>query len=164
MTMDAGPPLTAHELLKRHRLPHWQLGGSTYFITFRSRRGALPDAALRVIPPHFLHDHGVKYEFFFPVIMPDHVHLLIRPQEQSPGVWHDLRDTLGPMKGACARSINKVLATSGSVWQDESFDRIVSDQKEYEEKVQYMWNNPVNAGLVERAEDWPHYVFRPGAD
>jgi putative transposase len=153
------------DLLKRQRrLPHWQVGGSTYFITFRSRRGALPDAALRVIPAHLLHDQGVKYEFFFAVVMPDHVHLLIRPLQKSAGAWHDLRDILGPMKGACARSINKVLGTSGAVWQDESFDRIVRDQKEYEEKLTYMWNNPAKAGLVERPHDWPHYVFRPEDD
>jgi REP element-mobilizing transposase RayT len=160
--MEGHRTISSDEVLKRNRrLPHWQLGGSTYFVTFRSRRGALPDPALSVIPAHLLHDHGVKYEFFFGVVMPDHVHLLITPLEKLPNVWCDLRDILGPMKGASARSINKLLATSGPVWQDESFDRIVRDQEEHEEKVAYMWNNPVKAGLVGRVEDWPHYVLRP---
>lgn len=30
--------------IRRRHLPHWQVGGNVYFITFRSARGVLPDA------------------------------------------------------------------------------------------------------------------------
>ncbi len=36
-----------------------------------------------------------------------------------------------------------------------SFDRALRTVKEYQEKVEYIHGNPVKAGLVSRAEDWP---------
>jgi hypothetical protein len=35
------------------------------------------------------------------------------------------------------------------------FDRALRTVKEHHEKVDYIHQNPVRAGLVERAEDWP---------
>ena len=43
----------------------------------------------------------------------------------------------------------------GLLWQPRFFDRAVRTVKEYYEKVEYIHLNPVTAGLVARAEDWP---------
>jgi len=70
------------ELRRRRRhLPHWQQGGQTYFITFRSARENLPPQALRQVIHHILYDHGKKYELFFAVVMPNHVHTLIETRD-----------------------------------------------------------------------------------
>jgi hypothetical protein len=53
------------------------------------------------------------------------------------------------MKGVSARLVNESRGKYGSLWQDESWDRIVRDQAEFDEKLQYMLNNPVKRGLVE---------------
>ena len=52
------------EILKKRRrhLPHWQLGGSVYFVTFRSIRGELPTAAMKQIMTHMLYHHNRRYE------------------------------------------------------------------------------------------------------
>jgi putative transposase len=44
---------------------------------------------------------------------------------------------------------------SGLLRQPRFFDRAVRTVKEYYEKVECIHLNPVSAGLVERAEDWP---------
>ncbi|MGD0128877.1 MAG: hypothetical protein ABSF46_26285 [Terriglobia bacterium] len=44
---------------------------------------------------------------------------------------------------------------SALLWQPRFFGRAVRTMKEYYEKVEYIHLNPVRAGLVERAEDWP---------
>src|SRR6266480_5545795 len=109
------------ELKKRHRhLPHWQLGGETYFITFRSKRGNLPPTALKQVIQNILHDHLKKYELFFAVVMPDHVHILLKPSQRKPGIWWSLADINRGIKGTSARFINQLLGTSGPVWQEES--------------------------------------------
>ena len=38
---------------------------------------------------------------------------------------------------------------------ESRFDRAVRMVEEYYEKVEYIHRNPLRAGLVERAEDWP---------
>jgi hypothetical protein len=43
----------------------------------------------------------------------------------------------------------------GRLLQPRFFDRALRTVKEYNEKVQYIHLNPVKAGLVSRAEDWP---------
>jgi len=51
--------------------------------------------------------------------------------------------------------INAGRKESGLLWQPRFFDRPARTIKEYYEKVEYIHLNPVRAGLVERAEDWP---------
>ena len=148
------------ELQIKHRhLPHWQIGGSIYFVTFRSHRGILPDEAKRLTIKHILHDHGKKHFLHFGVVMPDHVHLLIEPLRRSEETWHDLSAIMKSIKGVSSRRINQFLGTLGNLWQDESYDRIMRDEAEYLEKLNYIWNNPVKVGLVSNPEDYEFYVY-----
>jgi REP element-mobilizing transposase RayT len=150
------------KLTRRYgRLPHWQLGGSVYFITFRSARGTLPDHALNRLSEHILYDHGKRYDLSFAVLMPDHVHLVIKPTEKSPGRWYDLAEILKSLKGTSARSINNTLGTTGTVWQKESFDRIIRDETEYEATLEYMYWNPFKSGLVKDPDDYAFFVRPP---
>ena len=41
-----------------------------------------------------------------------------------------------------------------SLWLDESFDHIIRQEIEWEEKIAYIRNNPVNRELVDRAHDY----------
>ncbi|MBI1913413.1 MAG: transposase [Planctomycetes bacterium] len=153
--------ITEELLIRRAHLPHWQAGGSVYFVTFNSRRGPLPPQARRVVMQHILFDHRKRYELVFAVVMPDHVHLLLYPRPCGPGHWYDLADILKGLKGASARRINQLLGTKGQVWQEERYDRIMRNDQELEEKMQYIFENPVKAGLVARAEDYEFFVFPP---
>ncbi len=163
-SQDRCKSVTDRLLIRRKNLPHWQLGGSTYFITFRSQRGPLPPPALHQVTKHILYDHGKRYQLVFAVVMPDHVHLILYPCLSAPGRWFDLSVILKALKGSSARQINKLLGTRGTVWQEESFDRIIRDEQELEEKLLYMYHNPVKAGLVTRPEDYEFFVYPPELD
>jgi putative transposase len=152
-------PIAADLLIRRGHLPHWQAGGSIYFITFCSARGALPDEARRQVMENILFDHGKRYDLVLAVVMPDHVHLLLCPRQLSAGKWYDLAEIMKGMKGASARKINQLLGTSGKVWQQESYDRIVRDEHELGEKIRYIWENPVKAGLVDDPEKFEFFVL-----
>ena len=52
-------------------------------------------------------------------------------------------------------AINRRRAASGEVWQPRFFDRALRTVKEYNEKIEYLHLNPVRAGLVQRAQEWP---------
>ena len=150
-----------HLIKRRRHLPHWELAGSVYFITFRSARGPLPPEALKQVMTNILHDHARRYTLHFAVVMPDHVHLLLEPLRKSDGSTHTLSEINKGIKGASACSINKLIGATGPVWQEESFDRIMRDEDEYREKWEYMWKNPMAAGLVADPDDYEYFVRPP---
>jgi hypothetical protein len=41
------------------------------------------------------------------------------------------------------------------LWQREFFDHLLRNNESYEEKWQYVRQNPIRHGLVTRVEDWP---------
>lgn len=53
------------------------------------------------------------------------------------------------IKGASARKINKLRNRIGSIWQNESYDRIIRDEKELNEKLNYMFLNPQKKRLTD---------------
>ena len=113
-----------------HDLPHWQIGGHAYFVTFRSTRGALPEEALRIALTHILFEHGRRCDIHIVVVMPDHAHIILQPFQKGPEEWYDLAEILKSMKGVSSNKINRLLNTKGSVWEQESFDRILRDEQE----------------------------------
>src|SRR6267378_2055298 len=40
-------------------------------------------------------------------------------------------------------------------WQKTFFDHVLRSSESYSEKWEYVCENPVRAGLVQRADDWP---------
>ena len=51
-------------------------------------------------------------------------------------------------------AVNRLRGVEGELWQPRFFDRALRAVKEYNEKVEYLHLNPVQAGLVRRPEDW----------
>ena len=80
--------------------------------------------------------------------MPNHVHLLVTPKIELPKLTKSL-------KGITAKRANVALGlTGGPFWQEESYDRIVRDQQEFERIRGYIEENPVRAGLVNAATEY----------
>jgi REP element-mobilizing transposase RayT len=96
------------------------------------------------------------------VIMPDHVHLLFTALRDAEGWTFTLPKILRAIKGTSARSINKLLGSCGPVWQDESFDHVLRGNESFVETVEYIRQNPVRKGLVEKPEDYPWLLVDPG--
>lgn len=86
------------------------------------------------------------------VIMPNHVHLLIQPFE-----GRSLEEILQSRKRRIAREINSRTGSAGSLWQEESFDRIVRDSGHLWRCLQYVGRNLAKAGLVgNETTRWVH--------
>jgi REP-associated tyrosine transposase len=149
------------ELLKgkyeyHRRLPHYQKGDQPVFVTFRAWcRNALPEGVRTVVLHHCLHDHGTKATVHAAVVMPDHVHLLLTPLRDRDGRLFSLAEILQAIKGASAHSVNRLLARHGPVWQEESFDHVLRSNESFDQKLEYIRQNPVRRGLVIKPEDYP---------
>jgi len=96
------------------------------------------------------HFDGDRYLLGPWVIMPNHVHALIRPLAE-----HSLGEILHSWKSFTAKKIGTLVGGKGTVWQREYFDRMIRSQQHLLVATQYVHENPVAAGLVQRATDWP---------
>ena len=95
--------------------------------------------------------------------MPDHVHLLIHPlpvQETGKEGVYSLTEILHSIKSFSAHEVNKVMKRTGSVWQQESFDRMIRSESDLHEKWNYIWDNPRTVGLVSPMEEYP-FIWTP---
>ena len=133
----------------RRNLPHLQAPGATYFITFRCNRGIqLPDRTRDLIIAAIQACNGTSIDLDAAVVMPDHVHTIFRLIEP-----HKLSRVLQLIKGRSARQVNQFLEQSHRLkpvplWMDESFDHIVRTEAEWQEKIEYIRQNPLKKGLV----------------
>ncbi len=140
----------------RRRLPHWQQGGSVYFISWVCRPGQTLDPAEQNVTLEAIRFWDIrKWTVYAAVVMPDHVHLLAQPLARPDGGYINLGEIIHSVKSFSAQKINRTRRAQGSLWQVERYDRIVRDEAEFLEKWQYIRNNPVKAGFVEQPEDYP---------
>lgn len=80
------------------------------------------------------------------VIMPDHYHGVFRL------LSGELPSTMRLINGRASRDAGKTVGVRG-LWQAGFYDRLLRDHDEYVLAVHYVHQNPVRAGLVQRAED-----------
>jgi putative transposase len=91
------------------------------------------------------HFDGDRYELDCYVVMPNHVHVVLRPTQPKD---HSLESILKSWKSHSGYRINERKESSGTVWQQESYDRILRDGEHLWRTIQYMGRNPEQAGLT----------------
>lgn len=96
----------------------------------------------RIVADTLLYFNGVKYDLDDWVVMPNHVHLLIRPKND-----YTLSDVLHSIKSYSAHKINKVLNRKESVWMHESYDHIVRNEDSFLAIKNYIRLNPIKANV-----------------
>jgi REP element-mobilizing transposase RayT len=139
----------------RRMLPHYQKARRALFVTFcKLIPTPFTADARNVILEHCLLDDGKRYQLHAAVVMPEHVHLLLTALADETGWIYGLPAILKAIKGASARSVNRLLGSGGPVWQEESFDHVLRSHESLEEKLEYIRQNPVRRGLVKKPEDY----------
>jgi REP element-mobilizing transposase RayT len=83
--------------------------------------------------------------------MPDHIHLFAAfgPDSISLSAW------IKAMKSALSAEFRKSALLPPS-WQKGLFDHLLRSAESYEQKWEYVRDNPVRAGLVAKHVDWPY--------
>ncbi|MGA7293668.1 MAG: hypothetical protein WBW85_14120 [Terriglobales bacterium] len=139
----------------RRKLPHYQKFDRPLFVTFCKRtQEPLSPAARSLVLEHCLIGNHRTMHLHAVVIMPDHVHLLLTPIRNTEGWSFPLKDILKLIKGPAARSVNLLGGVHGALWQDESFDHVLRSNESFDEKLEYIRQNPVRRGLVAKPEEY----------
>jgi len=103
----------------------------------------------------------IRYELLCYCIMPNHVHILIKPLLKEEREPFSLARIMQAHKGYTASQSNKILKRRGQFWQYESYDHYVRDYEELLRIVRYILYNPVKAGFVNDHEKWQYNYVEP---
>ncbi len=90
------------------------------------------------------HFDGERYNLLAWCIMPNHVHVIVRPIGT-----HTLSGILHSWNSFTARAANKLLGRTGGFWQGEAYDHIIRNETDYSNQVRYILGNPSKANLKE---------------
>lgn len=85
------------------------------------------------------------------VVMPDHLHWLVTLEHGG------LARLVKRLKARSAQAINRHNVWQGRVWQPGYHDRAVRWEDDVRAMARYIVANPLRAGLVRRAADYPHW-------
>jgi REP element-mobilizing transposase RayT len=85
------------------------------------------------------------------VIMPNHIHFFCAPGNEA----REMPVFMKFWKEWTSKKIKKECGIEGHVWQREFFDHLLRNEESYAQKWDYVFNNPVRAGLVKEATEWP---------
>jgi putative transposase len=156
----------------------FNLPGAVYFVT----TSVVGKIAIFHIPPLrqilidnliFYQNHG-DFELIAYVIMPSHIHLIINP------IKHDISKCVGNYKRMTSRQIGawlhansktelleklRITATleptpDSRIWQYRYDCLSITEDKTLRDKIDYIHNNPVKAGLAKNSQDWEYSSAR----
>ncbi|NQT90388.1 MAG: transposase [Candidatus Omnitrophica bacterium] len=130
------------------RLKHIHIEGYPYFVTTTTKANIalfsdtkLADSLLDCI---YYGRENNWYHLLSFVIMPEHLHLVIVPQERN------ISQIMKGIKGFLARRINADNQNSGSVWQTGFYDYIIDTEEKLFTKIRYIEQNPGKRRLVSK--------------
>lgn len=98
----------------------------------------------KIVAEALQHFDGSRYVLDAFVVMPNHVHALVRPMSG----WR-LEQIMHSWKSFTAKSINRTLGREGPFWLEETWDHIVHGVSQLEHYRCYIRENPAKAGLRE---------------
>jgi putative transposase len=95
-----------------------------------------------------LYDKQENWHLLVLLLMPDHLHALV-----SVGGDKLLSDLIQKFKRATTKF-------AGVRWQRNYFDHRLRNDESLVGKAEYIRQNPVRAGLISNADDWPYVLDR----
>ena len=103
------------------------------------------ERAAGVLISALTHFDEERYRLISWCVMPNHVHVVLQPIAgfQLSSIMHSI-------KSWSAKEVNRVFGRSGEVWQKESYDHLVRDEKDLRNQVEYAFRNAERAGWI----DW----------
>jgi REP element-mobilizing transposase RayT len=156
---------------KKHRLPleSYSQSDCEYFFTICARGQGNPfthHALARAIVDALLwrRNHH-NWRLYCYCLMPDHLHFIVQLPDiearlTNAGargvVPYGILDHIADFKRYTTTQVWWKLGGRGALWQRSSYDRVLRYNESVDEAVQYVLNNPVAKGIVDRWEDYPY--------
>jgi|SRR5687767_1201492 putative transposase len=130
------------------------LGPYQYFLTFctlERRATFLDSGVVAVVLMQFRRTaQTAAFVILAYCLMPDHVHLLVEGSSETS----DLRRFAKRAKQSAAQAYSHRF--KGRLWQEGYYDRVLRPGEDPRVIARYIVENPVRAGLVRSALEYPH--------
>ena len=127
--------------------------GLPHHVTQRGNRRAdvFLDAEDRHLYLELLREYSTRHRLLLCDynLMTNHTHLIVVPETEFA-----LSDALRDTHGAYASTFNRKYGFTGHLWQARFYSCVLDDEH-LRHAVRYVERNPVRAGMVARAEDYP---------
>ena len=98
--------------------------------------GEIAERAIHNISSHYVHICADQY-----VIMPDHIHLILKISNTAESGRMVSAPTTSTVVGQMKRWISREIGEP--VWQKSFFEHIIRDKEDYLARLEYMQNNPL---------------------
>ena len=132
-----------------------------FFITFKTHRfydgmhEVLSDEEKQIVLENIKNGSGKYYVLIAVVVLNNHVHIMMFHEGK-----YEFSGIMRGIKSKTARLINISRKVNGvSVWQTESFDRVVRNEAELNEKLKYMYENPTKQGYEGDPIDYKYFFL-----
>lgn len=99
-------------------------------------------AVYNIVKETFLKFDKTRYELIEWIIMPNHVHVLIRPFEGQ-----SLSKIIHSWKSYTALKANQILNRKGKFWMADYYDRYIRNEQHFFNVIRYIQNNDKEKGL-----------------
>ncbi len=136
----------------RGRLPHWRADDVHYYVTFRHRR-ALSDDEREILFHQLFRTHGRQFEVSGLWVGPETSELIFTVDQAL-----ELSEVIEKAKQKAGKLILKKSGERFPPFYHESFDRIIRDEAEFEERIGAL----IEQGVDEFGEESP-YLFMASA-
>lgn len=124
-----------------------------YFVTFRHRRD-LDESERQLLLRALLKPEGKKWNLVIVCVLPGETNLIFSVNEAPSGEPYELAEIVERAKTKTGKAIVKKSGERWPPFYNESFDRIVRDDEELEQRWQEILDSPVALELVEDPEEY----------
>ena len=93
----------------------------------------------------------VRFRMLCYCLMPDHLHVIVSPGESSLTV----SKFLNIFKGRTT-AVFRQKKDLKKIWQRSAFDHVIRTEEDLRAVIEYIMNNPVRKGIVEKIDDYPY--------
>ncbi len=108
-----------------------------------------------------------RYKIEAIVVLPDHFHTIITPQN-AKDYPHIIRTIKQHFSKHCdvkyyehlEQSISRQKEGYKPIWQKKYYEHTIRDQKDFEEKIEYIYNNPIKHGYAKNIKDWKYSSYQ----
>ncbi len=137
----------------RGRLPHWRADDVTYYTTFRHRR-PLDEPEREQLLGLLVRSHERRWVLFLACVLPERTDLVFRVLEAPGGEPYELSAIVEVAKTRAGKLISKKTGERFPPFYPESYDRIIRDETELEQRWEEILASPVNLGLADDADSY----------
>jgi putative transposase len=140
----------------------YYIPGSAVFITqvIQGRKSVFRDPKYVGLLRETLHNVEQLHPFSILgyVFLPDHFHMIIQPTGKSnfSRIMHSLKPNF-------TKEYKKMIGFSASqslkFWQKRFWDHIIRDDKDFENHLHYIHNNPAKHGFVKDPREWTNSSY-----